>query len=187
MKATSTTVTASLLLIAALLTLLAGVVAQPPKPDAPPAGAKALSKADDQAIRKTVAGFEEAWNAHDMKALAKLFREDAEWVNVVGMHWRGRDAIMIAHAAFHATMFKNTQLKMDAVETRSLGDGYAVAVATYTKDSFTTPNGQVMPKAQDRLTYVLVKGPEGWKVAHGHNVTVDAEATKHDPVKGPRK
>ena len=31
----------------------------------------------------------ETWNAHDMKAFAELFRDDAEFVNVYGMWWTG--------------------------------------------------------------------------------------------------
>ena len=31
------------------------------------------------------------------------------------------------------------------------------------------------------------KGPEGWKIAHGHNVVIDEDAAKNDPVKNPRK
>lgn len=146
-----------------------------------------LSKEDDQAVRKVVAGFEEAWNAHDMAALAGLFREDAEWVNKVGMHWRGRDEIMVAHAAFHRTIFKNHKYHTDAVETRAVAPGVAVAVATETFDGFTTPDGQAVPKARNRLSYVLVKGPGGWKIAHGQNAVVDEEAAKHDPVKKDRK
>jgi hypothetical protein len=74
----------------------------------------------------------------------------------------------------------------DAIETRALGTGYAIAVATITVDSFTTPDGHVMPKAQNRETFVLVMGPEGWKITHGHNTIVDANAAKNDPVKAPR-
>jgi hypothetical protein len=33
----------------------------------------------------------------------------------------------------------------------------------------------------------MVKGPEGWKIAHGQNVQVDEEAVKHNPVKNDRK
>jgi uncharacterized protein (TIGR02246 family) len=187
MKATYTTIMASLMLIAALLALRAGVVAEPPKQDSPEAGTTALSKEDDKAVRKVIAGFGDAWNTHDMKAFSKLFREDAEWINVVGMHWHGRDAIVAATTAFHETIFKNNQMKIDSLETRSLGAGYAIAVATITVDGFTTPSGQVRPKSQDRETFVLVKGPEGWKLAHGHNTVIDADAAKHDPVNGPGK
>ena len=41
-----------------------------------------------------------AWNAHDMAAMSEVFAPDAEWVNVVGMHWVGRDQIMFAQTAF---------------------------------------------------------------------------------------
>src|SRR5271157_5976301 len=75
------------------------------------ASANALSKEDDQAVRKTIASVEEAWNAHDMKAMGRLFTEDAEFINVVGMHWRGRDDIVAAHEAYHKTSFKNHRMK----------------------------------------------------------------------------
>lgn len=80
-----------------------------------------LSAADDRAIRKALANYEAAWNSHDMKALGGLFREDAEFINVVGMHWRGRADIVAAHAAFHETMFKDCLLKTDAIALRPLG------------------------------------------------------------------
>ncbi len=162
-------------------------MAQPPKADTQPTGVNGLSAEDDKAVRKTVMGIEKAWNAHDMKAYGKLLREDIEWVNVVGMHWRGRDAVMAAHTAFHATIFKNHTMKTDTIELRSLGDDHTIAVVTTTNDAFTTPDGQVMPKAQNRLTYVLVKSTDGWKIAHTHNVVVDAVAAKNNPVKDRRK
>ena len=96
------------------------VLAQEPKPDAPtPAVAGTLTAEDDKAVRKVITGFEDGWNAHDMKAIAKLLREEVEWVNVVGMHWRGRKAVMAAITAFHETMFKNNHVATDAIETRA--------------------------------------------------------------------
>ncbi len=184
MKATNTTI-ASLLLIAAIAIMAASVVAQSPAPDSPTASSNALSKEDDQAVRKTIASVEEAWNTHDMKAMGWLFTEDAEFINVVGMHWRGRGDIVAAHEAYHNTSFKNHRLKTDSINIRSLGGGHAIAVVTTTNDSFTTPAGQVVPKRQNRQTYVLTKGSEGWKIAHAHNVPVDAEAAKYDPTKRP--
>jgi uncharacterized protein (TIGR02246 family) len=146
-----------------------------------------LSKDDDEEVRKIVAGYEKAWNTHDMKAFAKLFCEDAQWVNKVGMHWRGRDEIMVAHTAFHETIFKNHSYQTDAVETRSIAPKVALAVVTETFDGFMAPDGRAWPKARNRLTYVLVKGPEGWRIAHGQNAEIDEVAAKHDPVQNSRK
>lgn len=153
----------------------------------PQEAASRLSKEDDEAVRKIVAGFEDAWNKHDMKALAKLFREDAVWVNKVGMHWSGREDIMLAHTAFHETIFKNHSYHTDAVETRAIAPGVAVAVVTETFEGFKAPDGRTWPKARNRLSYVLVKASDGWKITHGQNVEIDEVAAKHDPVQNKHK
>jgi hypothetical protein len=44
-----------------------------------------------------------------------------------------------------------------------------------------------MPKGQTRQTYVMIKEPEGWNIAHRQSVRVDADAVKHDPINGPHK
>ncbi|MCC6797529.1 MAG: SgcJ/EcaC family oxidoreductase [Candidatus Hydrogenedentes bacterium] len=145
-----------------------------------------LSKADEDAVRAVVMGIEQTWNSHDMDAMGKLFRDDAEFINVVGMDWHGRNAIMVAHSAYHNTMFKNHNIKTDTIETRSIADGCAIAVVTTTNDSFKTPDGNVVPKRQNRQTYVLTKRADGWKIVHAHNVPVDAMAAQHDPAKAPK-
>ena len=187
MRAKHGAVGAALLSAAAIAGLTAGVWAQVPKQEGPRSGTTELTKEDDMAVREIVAGFEKAWNTHDIKALAKVLREDAQFVNPVGMHWHGRDEIVTALTAFHQTIFKTHSLHLDAVETRLVTPGVVVAVVTETADGFTTPDGQVRPKARDRVTYIVVKGSDGWKIAHGHGVVVDEEAAKNDPVKNSRK
>ena len=123
-----------------------------------------------------------AWNTHNMKALDKVFREDAEFINVVGMHWRGRADIIAAHAAFHATIFKDVGMKTDAIALRPLGADIAIAVVTQTQGTFTTPSGEVVKEHQNRLSYVFTKTGDDWRIAHGQNVRIDAEAAQHDPV-----
>jgi uncharacterized protein (TIGR02246 family) len=42
-------------------------------------------------------GWESAWNASDMAAMWQLATDDVHWVNVVGMHWRGKEEAQKAH------------------------------------------------------------------------------------------
>lgn len=42
--------------------------------------------------------WEDAWNNADAEALAGLFAEDADFVNVVGLWWHDRERIREAHA-----------------------------------------------------------------------------------------
>ena len=71
--------------------------------------------------------FETAWNTHDMKSLATLFRKDAEFINIVVMHWHGCKDIVAALTVFYETIFKNHHLMTDAIEFRPLGNGFAIA------------------------------------------------------------
>jgi uncharacterized protein (TIGR02246 family) len=123
-----------------------------------------------------------AWNAHDMTALADVFTPDADWVNVVGMHWVGRDQIMFAHTAFHNTMFKANQQALVSIKARQLSPDIAILLMEAKQDAYTTPSGHQQPKALDRLTLVVVRQPTGWKIVHGQNTIVDESAAANDPV-----
>jgi hypothetical protein len=46
----------------------------------------ASQSADERNIRELVARWQESWNTHDMKAMAALLAEDADFVNVAGLH-----------------------------------------------------------------------------------------------------
>jgi hypothetical protein len=62
----------------------------------------ASNEADN--VRNTVAGFATNWNRHDMDGLGKLFAPDAEFVNVAGDVWTGRQSIQTQHAYTHGYM-----------------------------------------------------------------------------------
>ena len=50
-------------------------------------------------VKMVVSSLAESWNRHDMTAFAGAFSEDADFVNVVGMHWQGRQEIEAKHKA----------------------------------------------------------------------------------------
>ena len=147
------------------------------------AQSRSNAPSDDEAIRQLVATFESGWNTHDMKAIGSIFRHDAEFINVVGMQWRGKDAIVKAHEAYHETMFKDCKLRTDDVSIRPLGKDYAIAVWVMTQDGFTTPSGSTVPKHQNRMTLVTARGNDGiWLIVQAQNTPIDAAAAQFDPV-----
>jgi uncharacterized protein (TIGR02246 family) len=60
-----------------------------------------------------------------MKMLAGLFTLDADFVNVNGHFWKGRDEIEKNHAAPHAMMFKESVWTTVGTRVRFLGPGVA--------------------------------------------------------------
>jgi uncharacterized protein (TIGR02246 family) len=73
-----------------------------PKPSA------AHSKDATASVKSVVASLAESWNRHDMAAFAAAFCDDADFVNVIGMHWQGRQEIEAKHAQTHRTIFRNS-------------------------------------------------------------------------------
>ena len=63
---------------------------------------------DREKITAMIRSWEEAWNSHDMHALASLFHDDGIWVLWTGQVWTGRTAIEDGHAAVHRTVFRNS-------------------------------------------------------------------------------
>ena len=51
-------------------------------------------------VKAVLEGWEAAWNAADMNAMWQLATDDIHWVNVVGMHWRGKAEVQKAHQVF---------------------------------------------------------------------------------------
>lgn len=73
--------------------------------------------------------FAAAWNARDAAALAALFVEDADFVNVVGLWWHKRADIQRAHAYGLRVIFDQSSLRAGGIKVRLLGQDYAVVIA----------------------------------------------------------
>ena len=73
--------------------------------------------------------FAAAWNAADPVAVAALFVEDADFVNVVGLWWTTRQQIHDNHAYGFRHMFPDTVMVLERVRVRELEADVAVVHA----------------------------------------------------------
>lgn len=67
-------------------------------------------------------GFAEAWDRGDAEAIAALFAEDADFVNVVGFWWTRREQIRHNHAYGFEHIFPGSTMTLEQVRVRNLGD-----------------------------------------------------------------
>jgi uncharacterized protein (TIGR02246 family) len=137
---------------------------------------------DEQAVRKVLASFDEAFNRHDADAVAALFTEDAEFINVAGMWWRGKAEIRRGTAFVLANIFQNTTIQTDSVSVRFPTRDTAIAViAQHTVGSFVLPDGTRIASTNNRLTYFLVNAAGRWLITGGQNTEIRPGV--HDPSK----
>jgi uncharacterized protein (TIGR02246 family) len=100
----------------------------------------------------------ESWNRHDMTAYAAQFTGDADFVNVVGMHWRGLREIEAQHARLHRIVFRNSTLRDLNRSVRFHGPGVARAHVGWEMTGHESLPGWQMPETRRGvLTAVLVR------------------------------
>lgn len=122
--------------------------------------------ADRREIEAILARWENAWNAHDMKAFGTMFHEDGTWILWTGAVWVGRQIIEDGHAAVHKTVFRNSIQRERLEELTFVGPDAAVVrfCSTLIGDE-RTPTVLVRSRK-----FLVVTRREGlWKVNWGQN------------------
>jgi uncharacterized protein (TIGR02246 family) len=117
--------------------------------------------------------FVEAWNDRDPDALAALFDEDAEFVNVVGLWWHDREAIRKAHAYGLERIFNRSTLRLGTVRVKRLSDDVAVVHARMRLEGQTPVGAVASPQPRTNIfSFVVHRTPDGWRCASAHNTDV---------------
>lgn len=117
-----------------------------------------------------------AWNAADGAAFGKGFTEDADFVNILGMHLVGRASISQQHQLIFDGIYRGSRNTFKVAKTRQVGDSAVVALF---EAHLHVPEG---PKAGDLdtlATAVLVRDSSGWHIASFQNTL------KQDPPGAP--
>jgi len=150
-----------------------------------PSIGSSVPAADEAAISAILDRQTDAWNRHDMEAFVADTVPDVDWINVVGMHWKGRETVLRAHAVLHKGMFANSRLlPPEFTMMREIVPN--VIVETHVnriEGAAAQSSGAAYPDSGNLITIVFVKTHAGWRIAHAHNTTIDGRAAAHDPAK----
>jgi uncharacterized protein (TIGR02246 family) len=109
--------------------------------------------------------------ARDAAALAALFADDADFVNVTGLWWHDRQAIEKAHHYGLTTFFRDSTLRAGRIKIRDLGD-VAVVQARMRLSGQIAPDGSTAEDRQTLFTFVLHRQTEGWLIVTAHNTDI---------------
>ena len=132
--------------------------------------------------------FAEAWADRDARALADLFAEDADFVNVVGLWWRSRDRIEQAHAYGFERIFGASTMTVRAPRTRRLGDAAAVVHVAWAIAGQVRPDGSPGGTREGIFVFVLERRADGrWLVVAAQNTDLvpGADSLTTDPGGAP--
>lgn len=123
--------------------------------------------------------FARAWNTADAAALAALFTEEADFVNVVGLWWEDRESIRAAHDYGFRRIFADSHMQVSGTKVRWLGEQAAVVHTRWrlsgqtphsTQAPHSTQDGAVPGTRSGVFSFVLeVQHDGGWLAVSAHN------------------
>lgn len=116
--------------------------------------------------------FQEAWNLRDASALAGLFADDADFVNVVGLWWRNRADIEQAHAYGLSTFFKQSNLSARKIEVRLLGGSVAIVHVRWRLTGQLDKDGTLLDDRYTVMAFVAELRGDAWIVVAAHNTDI---------------
>ena len=129
----------------------------------------ATSIKDEEAIKANITAFADAWNVHDAKPLAALFVEDADFVMVMGIWWKGREEIERNHAELFSTLMRESRLTFTDTQIRFLKPDVAVAHSIWEVIGQQSPDGEKLPPRQGVLSSVMTRQDNKWQIVAVHN------------------
>jgi hypothetical protein len=141
---------------------------------------------DSKDVRNVVAGFATTWNRHDLDAFGKLFAPDADFVNVAGVSWTGRQSIQAQHAYSHGVIpadspgfseedrryygiFKNSTLNFDQIDVRFLRKEVAIAQVNWEL----LGDARTQNPRRGVFMFVLTRQNVGWLIAAAQNTEIN--------------
>jgi uncharacterized protein (TIGR02246 family) len=116
--------------------------------------------------------FKKAWNSYDAEGIARLFFENADFVNVTGKWWDNKEDILKAHEFGFRVIFKNSHLEILNVKEKMLSEDIAIV---HTRIRLTGQTEKDVEKADIRETmflFVLRKIDGQWLCESAQNTDI---------------
>ena len=114
-------------------------------------------------------GVSRAWNDGDGIEFASYFTEDADLVNVHGMHVRGRQAIAGLYQMLFRSVFADTCVEYEVSGSRKL---CANSTLMHVRVELSVPRGQMVGDHHTQTSIVLQQIGDGWAIASLQNTMV---------------
>mgnify|MGYP001201133337 CR=1 FL=1 len=133
-------------------------------------------RADDEAVRKVVAGFSDGWNTHDARAMCASLVDDIEWTNWRGEVLNTRQGVEDEHARLFADLYKNTH-RVDTVKSiRYLAPDLASVDNYWTMTGARKRDGSDWPYRAGYSHWLMAKRNGRWVVIISHTADFNAQA-----------
>jgi uncharacterized protein (TIGR02246 family) len=140
-----------------------------------------MRQADEEAIQDVIQTLDDAWNRGDGRGWAEHYKEDGEFINILGTIFDGREAVANHHSEILSSTFKGSVVESQLRRVRWIGSDAAVVDTDFYVRNFERlprrlsriwPDGSM----RHRLKHIMWKRDGRWLIV----------ATQNTPLMPPR-
>jgi uncharacterized protein (TIGR02246 family) len=166
----------SLRLGALLLNLaLAGSLSGESFAQTPAPTASSAASAESQ-VQRILTKQQIAWNIGDSASWGSAFAEDADFININGQVFHGREAIRQLHATTFAGQFKGSHTRITMRQFRQITPDVVLVEALHEVTNFKSLPPGINPTEgailKARSKYVLIKRDDLWQIIAAQNTAI---------------
>jgi uncharacterized protein (TIGR02246 family) len=132
-----------------------------------------------ESIQPTIDALNAAWNRGDGKAFAAQCTEDVDFINLLGMHVKGRAAVIGMHETIFKGPFAGSTLEFSIECVRAVANDAIVAVVP---GELEIPSGPVKGHVRTVATVLFVREESEWHVASFQNTKREATEPNYTRV-----
>lgn len=129
----------------------------------------ALSNLEQADIEEIIHSYAQAWNEQAGVGFAKDFSEDADFVNIYGMHFSGREEIESRHVHIMQTFLKDSKIKIENIKLREVNPGLVIALIDWSVEGFRMMHSNKVGKREGLFTQVFLFDNNKWEIIASQN------------------
>ncbi len=135
----------------------------------------AVEIADLDAIDGVIHAYANAWNNRAGHGFANNFTEDADFVNIYGSHFLGKNEIEFRHVQILQNFLKDSKLEILTVRLRDVQPDLVIALVKWRLRGFRNPGTSLDCPGETRdgiFTQVFINVEGQWKITSSQNTLI---------------
>jgi uncharacterized protein (TIGR02246 family) len=120
-------------------------------------------------IESIIQDYTHAWNLHEGRGFGANFTEDADFVNIFGDHFSGKDEIEKRHVAILQTFLKGSILEILDTRLREVQPGLVIALVRW---KIQNPVSLKLDNREGIFTQVFIQSSSTWQITASQNTLI---------------
>lgn len=133
----------------------------------------ALDTNDHKTINQIIEHFTNAWNDHGGQGSADYYTQDADFVNIFGMAFAGKQEIEERHIKIHESFLKGSIFEVTNLRLREAKPGVVIAHVYWKVSNIQKPGKDPLDETTKGIfTHLFLKNQDKWEITATQNTPI---------------